>query len=95
MSANQYEHDNPVKVSALFKVGSTPTDPTTVKLEVKSPVGTKSTYNYPADITKDGTGAYSKVLTPNLPGNWYYHWTGTGTCTAASEKYFILLPTEF
>lgn len=91
---NQYEIDNQVTVSALFKVSGTPTDPTAVTLTVKKPDGTKTTYNYPADITKTGTGAYKKDITIDQVGNWNYKWKGTGTVVAASELYFTVMPTE-
>lgn len=96
MPANQYEIDNPVKVSALFKKLGTPTDPSTITLQVKKPDGTKTTYTYPADITKTATGAFEKeVPSTNIPGNWYYKWKGTGAVVAASETYFTVLPSEF
>lgn len=69
-----------------FAVSSVATDPTTVSLLVRKPDGTTTTYTYAgATITKDSTGNYSKQITLDQRGVWYYVWTGTGTCQSGAE----------
>jgi len=69
-----------------FQVSSVDTDPTTVSLLVRKPDGTTTTYTYAGGtITKDSTGDFSKQITLDARGIWYYAWTGTGACIAAAE----------
>lgn len=71
-----------------------PTDPTTVKLEVRKPDGTKTTYTYDGTnniIVKDATGRYHKDITPDMSGRWYYRWVGTGTVQQAAWTEFTVL----
>ncbi len=66
-------------LSNTFTVGDTPTDPTTVSLTVTSPTNDVTTYTYAAtEITRTGTGAYSKDITCDEDGTWQFIWTGTG-----------------
>lgn len=68
-----------------FQVSSVDTDPTTTSLYVREPDGTETTYTYAgATITKDSTGDYSKQITLDVRGVWYYEWRGTGTCQATA-----------
>ena len=66
-------------LTSVFRVQSVNTDPTTITLEVKDPSGNTDAYTYPADITKNSTGSYSKTITFDEAGWWTYEWTGTGT----------------
>lgn len=72
--------------SCAFAVSGTNTDPTTVSLFVRKPNGTTNTYTYAGStITKDSTGRYSKQITVDQRGVWYWEWTGTGNCQAAAS----------
>jgi hypothetical protein len=62
-----------------FSVNGTATDPTAISLAVTTPAGTTSTYTYAlAEITKTGTGVYTKDIPCTEDGVWQYVWTGTG-----------------
>lgn len=62
-----------------FAVADAPTDPSTVSLTVTKPDGTATTYTYAASqITKTGTGVYTKDVTCDVAGLWVYAWVGTG-----------------
>jgi len=55
------------------------TDPTTISLTVTDPTGTATTYTYAASqITKTGTGVYTKDIACSIDGTWTFEWTGTG-----------------
>lgn len=65
-----------------FSVASVATDPTTVSLAVTDPLGTATTYTYSlAEITKSGTGVYTRDVACATVGTWSYVWTGTGTAS--------------
>lgn len=73
-----------VRVSASFKVGVTLTNPTTVAVTLKDPVGVLTT---PA-ATNDGTGLYHVDVTPATVGRYVVRFVGTGACVAAEEIEF-------
>lgn len=68
------------KLKARFTVDDVNTDPTAVTLEIKDPSNNTDTYTYSlAEITKDATGKYSKIVTFDEAGWWTWEWQGTGT----------------
>lgn len=78
-----------------FSVSLTPTDPTTVSLTVTTPSGTATTYTYAAtQITKSGTGVYTKDITCTEAGIWQYEWVGTGTATDTVAGTWTVFDTE-
>ncbi|MBA3689781.1 MAG: hypothetical protein H0W82_00010 [Actinobacteria bacterium] len=89
-----YQPGDTVRLSTKFLVGTTPTDPTTVVLEVMGPFATTpSLYTYAlAEITRDSTGVYHKdILVPSdVPswGIWTWRWIGTGTAAGVDEGTF-------
>lgn len=94
MAYNSYNLGTAVTVSATFSVSSTNTDPTTITLEITDPSGNTDTYTYgAAQVTKDGTGLYSKQITPDEAGLWKYRWVGTGTVIAANSYKFRMVST--
>lgn len=65
-----------------FDVDGTPADPSTITLAVTTPTGTTTTYAYSlAEITRTGTGVYTKDIPCTEAGTWSYVWTGTGTAS--------------
>jgi hypothetical protein len=71
-------------VSNLFAVDGVATDPTTAQLIVTPPAGVAVTYTYSlAEITRTGTGAYTKDIscTSTVPGVWNAVWIGTGAAS--------------
>lgn len=66
-----------------FSVNGTPTDPTTVSLIITDPTTASTTYTFAAaQITRTGTGVYTKDIPCTIAGTWTYEWVGT---TAASD----------
>jgi hypothetical protein len=84
MAINSYTVGQPVRVSATFKVGSSPTNPTAVTVSVKDPAGTVTT----PSATNDGTGLYHVDVTPATKGRYAYRFAGSGACVAAAEGEF-------
>lgn len=80
-------YDNAAELATLtnaFAVAAAPTDPTAVSLTITTPAGVATTYTYAAaEITKSGTGIYTKDLACSEAGVWLYLWTGTGTASDA------------
>ncbi len=87
----EYDINDTVTLTATFKVGSTPTDPTTIALSVTDPSGNAASYTYAgATITKSDTGVYTKSITADEAGEWIATWTGTGACAASSTRRFAI-----
>jgi hypothetical protein len=87
--ANRYWKGQAVHVSCTFTVNGVATDPTTITLKIKNPVGTIILYTYAlAEVIKSATGNYYKDLGTDMDGRWIYVWVGTGTCEAVDEGYF-------
>jgi hypothetical protein len=57
---NYYKKGQKVRVSCIFAVNGTPTDPTTITCKVMDPSRNVSTYVFGtgADLVKDSTGVY-------------------------------------
>lgn len=65
-----------------FKVAGVATDPTAVTLVVTDPTGAATTYTYAlSQITKTGTGVYTKDIACGTAGTWTYQWDGTGAAS--------------
>jgi hypothetical protein len=80
-----------VKVSSSFAVDDVATDPTTVTLVVKDPEGEETTYTYAlGEITRVSAGVYTKDISPDMVGTWWYWFYGTGACAAASQQKFYV-----
>jgi hypothetical protein len=78
-----------------FKVSGTATDPTTVSLIVTDPTGAATTYTYAlSEITKSGTGVYTKDVACSTAGDWSYEWVGTGTASDATAGTWTVFETS-
>lgn len=95
--ANKYDQGDKVRVKATFTdpfsdPADQVTDPTTVKLSVKKPDGTRTTYTFGTDseVEKVSTGVYRSDLTIDQDGEWLYRWFSETTAEAAEEKSFII-----
>lgn len=85
-AALEYDLNDSTVPTCTFTVNGTPTDPATISLFVREPDGTTTTYTYAAaQITKDSTGVFSKSISLNKRGVWYFKYTGTGACEAVAE----------
>lgn len=91
-----YEHAAElVTLSNTFAVDGTPTDPTTVSLVVTDPDGTPTTHTYAAtQITRTGTGAYTKDISCTIDGIWTYAWIGTGAASDVQAGTWTVVSTE-
>lgn len=69
-------------------------DPTTVKLTVREPDGTTTTYVYGTDaiVVKSSTGIYTANLdTTSKRGLWLYTWwsTGAGQADSGEQEFYV------
>lgn len=90
---NTHDLGDIVKVSATFTNPDNDDallDPSVVKLSVKNPSGTVTTYTYldGVVIVRDSVGLYHALIDADEAGTWYYRWWSTGTGQAAQEKQF-------
>jgi hypothetical protein len=84
-----YDVGDIATVTASFKSGTTPSDPTTVTARVWAPDGTATNYTVTAgQIVQDSVGAYHLDIACVLAGDYFYRFTGTGAVTAAQEGSF-------
>ena len=95
--ANIYNIGTLVTMRGAFTSGSTATDPTTLTFKLKDTSGSTTTYVYgtDAELVRDSAGNFHVNYTPELPGNYYYRFAGTGACQAASEGLFSVRESEF
>lgn len=85
-----YQPGDTARVSTVFSVGGTNTDPDTVSLIVTAPSGAATTYTYPADITKTATGAYRRDIGSLVAGLYAWRWVGTGAAAGTDEGSFTV-----
>lgn len=98
--ANTYDKGDLVKVTGTFTdpdSNDALIDPTVVKVSVKEPDGTTTTYTYgtDAECVKVSTGLYKLEINCDAPGTWHYRWWSTGTGQAAEPDEFIVEPSVF
>jgi hypothetical protein len=78
-----------------FKVGVTPTDPTTVTLTITTPSQVSTPYTYAASqITKSSTGVYTKDIACTEAGEWTFEWVGTGAASDDEAGTWSVHPTS-
>lgn len=73
------------------KADGTAVNPGTVRLNIKKPDGTLTTYQYPADISRDTDGDYYMDYAPDMSGMWSYYFWSTGNGQAADGGEFEVL----
>jgi hypothetical protein len=70
---------------------NTPTDPTTLMLEVKDPSGNVGVYTYAAaEITRESVGVFYKDITFDEAGWWVYEWHATGAVIAVEGNKILV-----
>jgi hypothetical protein len=85
-------------VTTTFKnAAGAATDPTTIRLLIKTPDGTETTYLYDTDeeVARVTAGVYKFELYLTQSGNHYYRWVGTGTVIAATEGALTVQKSRF
>ena len=67
-------------------------DPGALRLKVKTPDGTVTTYTYgvTTEISKDSVGNYRASLTLGAAGAWYYRWECDTPNQGAAEGSFAV-----
>ncbi|MGH9252140.1 MAG: hypothetical protein ACRD0W_21880 [Acidimicrobiales bacterium] len=98
MSSTVFYADAASELATLtntFSVSGTPTDPTDVALVVTTPSGVATTYLFSlAQITKTGTGVYTKSIVCSEAGEWQAVWKGTGPATDTQVVTWHVWPTD-
>lgn len=98
MPHNTHDYGDLVRVSAEFRDAETEAliDPTAVKLSVRNPSGTVTTYTYGDDdaLLRTETGKYEQDVSADEAGRWYYRWWSTGDGQAAEERSFEVRPAQ-
>lgn len=93
-----YDKNDVTKLTCKFRdTDDALVDPTGVRLKIKTPSGSTTTYTYGTDSTptKASTGIYNANVTLNETGTWYVRFEGTGTNAGAVEKYLTVRTTQF
>jgi hypothetical protein len=80
-----YYRDTEVEAKGTFRdADGNLVDPTEVTLYVKNPAGALSTYTYgAAEVTRESLGVFTKAVTLDASGVWYYRYKGTGSVVVA------------
>lgn len=79
---------------AFTDITGSPTDPTTVSLELRKPDGTDLVYNWPTLsggdglMTQEGIGRFFVDVTLDQRGLWWWIYSGTGTVVTAEQGAF-------
>lgn len=91
-----YDGGDMVRIMATFVAsGNTVVDPASVYMQLMNPLGSVSTWGYPASITKDSVGVYYADALASVGGDWHYRWAGQNTNWAAAEGTFSVNKTVF
>jgi hypothetical protein len=81
VAVNTYTVGQQIRVTATFRVGGTPTNPTAVLTSLKDPAGLVTT----PLAAQQAPGVWSVDITLSSKGRWVYRFAGTGTVVAAAE----------
>jgi hypothetical protein len=74
----------------------TPADPSTIIWRILHPESGVACYSFAGgSITRSGTGAYYKDITPDVYGDWAYNALGTGGVQAVDEWHFEVKHSRF
>ena len=94
--ATTYDVGDVVRMTGTFAQNGTATDPSTVAIQIRTPVGAVVTYTYgtDAEVVKSSTGVFYADYTVTGSGQHWYRWVSTGTGAAAEEGHFEVRPTK-
>jgi hypothetical protein len=68
---------------------ATPTDPTTVTLSLRDPIGAETVFTWAAgDVVRDAVGAFHFEVTLSVSGQWRARWVAGGAIVAVDEFLF-------
>lgn len=93
---NTYHVGQLVRLPLTFRdINGTLTDPTTVTLSVKDPLGNETVYtltSVPVALTRDSVGAYHVDITVTTPNVWSMHCASTGAVQTGGDSQFYVTP---
>ena len=90
MAESVYQVNSIARCTAVFKVGTVLTDPTTVVFTVRDP-SNPAVVTTPA-VVHDSTGNYHVDVTPTIAGTWHYVYQGSGAVVAEGQSDFFVTP---
>jgi hypothetical protein len=72
-------------------------EPTTITCKIADPTRHVTTYVYGTDneLVKDSEKHYHANILPNLSGDYYYSFIGTGTCAVFEFSHFTVEDAPF
>lgn len=90
MANNTYDIGDVVRITGSFTQSGVALDPTTVKLDVKTPDGVVTTYVYGTDaaLVRTAQGQYRLDFLVAQSGAHWYRWLSTGTGAAGEQNWF-------
>lgn len=95
---NTHDIGDIVQVKAIFRnQAGDLTDPTTIRLKIRRPDKTTSTYTYLTDpeVQRESLGVFISNLDIDQAGVWVYRWEGEGPVKAAEEHAFDIRRSKF
>jgi hypothetical protein len=80
-----------------FAIAGVATDPTSVIVRYRDPVGVivVKTYNTDPEVKKSSTGQYYIDIPVTVSGEWFYRFEGTAAPQVAAESSFWVEPSKF
>lgn len=93
---NTYDIGDTVRVSCTFEVDGVATNPTTVTVKIKAPLGAVTTkvYGTDAEVQRPSTGRFYIDVDATETGTYRYRWVGTGTAKGAEAGAFYVRKNE-
>jgi hypothetical protein len=91
MSCEDYVVGQRPRFSAQFRLGSTLTDPTTLKFIYKKPTASSPTvlvYGVDAELVRESTGKYHVDLLLDVAGLWKWRYESSGIVDSAQQDSF-------
>lgn len=97
MDKSEFDLGDTVQLTGdFYSLTGVLTDPTTVKVVIRTPTGSETTRTYAGGtVTKVSTGVYTSDYAPATAGLYRYRWVGTGTVATAEESKFTVRETAF
>ena len=98
---NHYDVGDTWTPQSTFKVGVTPTDPTTITFKIRDPAGTITTIGPVSGATggsgivRVSAGIFNTVIPVTATGYWYASFLGTGTAAASEDHEMRADPSGF
>ena len=88
--ANGFILGDAIRITAAFSVDGTPTDPTTLAIQLRDPAGALIDYVFGEDveIVRESAGTFHLDLIPSLIGLHRYIVTGTGDAQKIGRSAF-------